>query len=253
MTIPEIITKLEAIRKRTKWLEGNYYNSNIPVEKINNILDQLAPTIDALRETFPTMLDGFIPHNYEEHRYMNQYNYNDNGKFYTRTVAHYIVGDIDYYLNIIPPAPREKPSPIGAVKVTKEGMFLAGQYFDALIKMAEIIQEAKQDLIIIDGYIDEKLLTLLTPFEGNVKVRILTKKISTSLQTFINNFNTQYKNSLEVKMNSDFHDRFVIVDQKEFYHIGVSIKDAGNRGFMFSQIEEPTITKLLLAEFNAKW
>ena len=252
MTLSEIVTKLDALRTRCKWLEGNYYNSVIPRKLIDNIFEQLNPTVEELRAMFPQMLVGFEGHNYAEHLYVNEYKPIDNGKFYNRSVAHYIIGDINYYLDVIPPPPKVR-DPLAPLRITKEGMFLSGQYFDAFLKMSEIIHSATKDIIVIDGYIDQKLLSLFTKFDGKVKIKILTFKIAQDLQVFIDDFNKQYKQSLEVKTNKDFHDRFLIIDETEFYHIGASIKDAGNRGFMFSQIEEPFIKRMLLDEFKSKW
>ncbi len=252
MTISELITKLDALRTRTKWLEGAYYNTILPRKLIDNVLEQLTPAVEELRGMYPHMLDGFEGHNYAEHLHTNDYKPVDNGKFYNRSVAHYIIGDINYYLDIIPPPPKVR-DPLPTLKVTKEGIFLSGEYFDAFLKMSEIVHSATKDVIVIDGYIDQKLLSLFTKFEGKVNVRILTFKIGLDLQVFIDDFNRQYKNSLQVKTNKDFHDRFLIIDESEFYHIGASIKDAGNRGFMFSQIEETFIKEKLLEEFKSKW
>ncbi len=88
----------------------------------------------------------------------------------------------------------------------------------------------------------------------NVSCKVLTlqKSLSNSLQTFIEAFNKQSKN-LEVKPSSIFHDRFVIIDRTKFYHFGASIKDAGNKGFMFSKIEQDFIKQELLKQFDAEW
>ena len=253
MTLIEIVTKLEAIRKRLTWLENAHYrDQKISVELVDNSLEQLSPAVDDLRKLYPQMLDGFRPHNYKSHLIEDPYDYKKHNKFYWSTVAHFIKGDIDYYLECIPPREPER-GPLASMKITKEGMFLSGQYFDAFIKMAEIIHSAKKDVIVIDGYIGEKLLKVFTVFGGKIPIRVLTHSIPAALQPHIDNFNIQYNNSLEVRVKKTFHDRFIIFDESEFYHVGASIKDAGSRGFMFSQIEEPLFTKMLLNEFNSNW
>lgn len=124
-----------------------------------------------------------------------------------------------------------------AVKAGREGVFFAGQTFDALYRAAQIFSDAKMTIRVVDGYIGEDLLNLLAKKQAGVIVEILTKPLSASLVTLCKAFNQQYR-GLSVRSSGAFHDRFVIVDDREFFHFGASIKDAGKRGFMFSLIEE---------------
>lgn len=134
----------------------------------------------------------------------------------------------DCYDELIQPRAVEVPT----MKVTREGVFFAGQYYDALQKFNEIISQTQKSLAIIDGYVDESVLNILTTKAPAVEVNILTKRVSPALNTAASTFNKQYK-KLSIRTASAFHDRFVIVDDKDFYHFGASIKDLGNRGLCF--------------------
>lgn len=139
-----------------------------------------------------------------------------------------------------------------AMKVTREGVFFAGQYFDALQKARDILSQAKQSISIIDGYVSEDVLNTLTAKANTVAVNILTRSVSPSLQTAAHAFNKQY-GKLSIRTSPAFHDRFVIIDNHDFYHFGASIKDLGNRGFMFSLIEEPVVIDSLQSEWENEW
>ena len=115
----------------------------------------------------------------------------------------------------------------------KQGIFYNGQIFDAYIFVVDLIKNAKREIILIDNYIDESVLTLFSKNQ-NIKVTIYTKSISKQLNLNIQKYNKQY-NNLEMKITKNFHDRFMILDEKEIYHIGASLKDLGNKVFAFSK------------------
>lgn len=143
-------------------------------------------------------------------------------------------------------------SSIPSAEITREGVFFGGQSFDALYKVREIFSQAKQSIVIIDGYINAELLQLMSAKASEVTVSILTDRISEDLIPFISRFNEQY-GGLTIRTSSAFHDRFVIIDDNDFYHFGTSIKDVGKRYFMFSRIEEPFIFKNIRNEFTKRW
>lgn len=118
----------------------------------------------------------------------------------------------------------------------KQGIFFDGQVFDAYALASEFIKKAKSSIILIDNYIDETTLTHLSKAEKQVKITLLTKTISKQLQLDIDKYNTQYKNLKAIKFESS-HDRFLILDDKEIYHIGASLKDLGKKWFAFSLLE----------------
>lgn len=114
------------------------------------------------------------------------------------------------------------------------GIFYNGQIFDAYTFIADILRKAKKSIILIDNYIDDTTLILFSKNQ-EIKIQIFTLNISKQLQLDINKYNQQY-NNLEVKTTKKFHDRFIIVDNSEVYHIGASLKDLGNKIFAFSKI-----------------
>ncbi|HBX53552.1 MAG: DNA-binding protein [Bacteroidetes bacterium RIFOXYB2_FULL_35_7] len=117
-----------------------------------------------------------------------------------------------------------------------EGIFFDGQIFDAYAFVSKIIKSAKKSIILIDNYIDESVLTLLSKRSKNVTATIYTTNISKQLHLDLLRFNAQYS-TLEIKTFSKSHDRFLIIDEKIIYHIGASLKDLGKKWFAFSKIE----------------
>lgn len=117
----------------------------------------------------------------------------------------------------------------------KEGVFFEGQIFDAYHLITSIIKKAKKSIILIDNYVDETVLTLLSKRKKAVKVTIYTKEISKQLELDINKHNAQYE-AIQVLQFTKAHDRFLIIDELEVYFIGASIKDLGKKWFAFSKI-----------------
>jgi len=118
----------------------------------------------------------------------------------------------------------------------KEGIFYDGQTFDAYTFASDIIKLAKKSIILIDNYIDESVLLLLTKRNENVKVTIYTSKINDQLKLDIKRFNEQY-NHYEINVFKKSHDRFLIIDDQTVFHIGASLKDLGRKWFAFSKIQ----------------
>ncbi len=135
-----------------------------------------------------------------------------------------------------------------------EYLFENGSHFDAMYQISEIISKAKNSIILIDGYVNEKTLNFFSNKEAQVEIKILTDKraIDERFMLFVDSFNSQYRN-LEVKSSKVFHDRFLIIDNKNFYHLGASIKDAGNKTFMFSKVEEDKTKENIVKKFNEEW
>ncbi len=121
----------------------------------------------------------------------------------------------------------------------KKGIFFEGQVFDAHKFVCDLIKSAKKELILIDNYVDCSVLTLLSHKKEGVNVKIYTKYISDKLSLAKDKFNKQYKN-LEIKEFTKAHDRFLIIDEKELYHIGASLKDLGKKWFAFSKFSNPS-------------
>ena len=116
-----------------------------------------------------------------------------------------------------------------------QGIFYDGQTFDAYVFVADIIKSAKSSIKLIDNYIDESVLTLFSKNQ-NIKVTIYTKTITKQLKLDLLKYNSQY-NNIELKKFNASHDRFLIIDEKEVYHIGASLKDLGKKWFGFSKMD----------------
>lgn len=118
-----------------------------------------------------------------------------------------------------------------------EGVFYNGQIFDAYVFAADLIKSAKKRIVLIDNYIDESVLMMLTKRNKKVKATIITRSISKALQLDIDKQNEQYP-PIEIQINDNYHDRFLIID-KDVYHLGASLKDLGKRVFAFTKMETP--------------
>lgn len=117
-----------------------------------------------------------------------------------------------------------------------EGIFYDGQIFDAWKFAADLVKSANKSLVLIDNYIDESVLHLLSKRNKGVKAEIYTARISKELQLDIDKFNAQFE-PVRVKIFSKSHDRFLIIDGQRVYHIGASLKDLAKKWFAFSKIE----------------
>lgn len=117
-----------------------------------------------------------------------------------------------------------------------EGIFYDGQIFDAYKFVSDIIKSAQKSIVLIDNYIDESVLHILSKRTNGVKTTIFTSKISKQIQLDIEKFNGHYE-PIEVKVFNKSHDRFLIIDHKTVYHVGASLKDLGKRWFAFSKME----------------
>ncbi|HNV52404.1 MAG TPA: ORF6N domain-containing protein [Tenuifilaceae bacterium] len=116
------------------------------------------------------------------------------------------------------------------------GIFFDGQVFDAYTFAVNLIKSATQSIVLIDNYIDESVLTLLSKRNIGVSASIYTKEINKALQLDVKKHNAQYP-SIEIKTFANSHDRFLIIDHKELYHIGASLKDLGKKWFAFSRMD----------------
>ena len=116
-----------------------------------------------------------------------------------------------------------------------QGIFFAGQIFDAYAFAADLVKSAKKSLILLDNYVDESVLLLLSKRATGVKAEIITRKIPRQLQLDLAKHNAQYA-PVALSQSAKFHDRFLLVDNT-VYHIGASLKDLGKKLFAFSKME----------------
>jgi len=117
----------------------------------------------------------------------------------------------------------------------REGVFFEGQIFDAYVFASDLIKSAKKSIILIDNYIDETVLLLLSKRQTKVSAEIYTKQISSPLQLDLTRHNAQYE-PVNIYESDSFHDRFLCIDNT-VYHIGASLKDLGKKLFAFSKME----------------
>ena len=121
-----------------------------------------------------------------------------------------------------------------------EGIFFDGQIFDAYSFVSDLIKSAKKSIVLIDNYVDESVLVLLSKRKPGVNATIFTKIISKQFKLDIERFNAQYP-PVQVNEFDKSHDRFMIIDQTTVYHIGASLKDLGKKWFAFAKIAlDPT-------------
>jgi len=116
-----------------------------------------------------------------------------------------------------------------------QGIFFEGQIFDAYVFASNLVKAAKKTIVLIDNYVDESVLLLLSKRQPNISAKIYTKRISAQLQLDLTKHNSQYE-PINVETSDTFHDRFLIIDDI-VYHIGASLKDLGKRLFAFSKME----------------
>ncbi|KAB1065077.1 ORF6N domain-containing protein [Salibacter halophilus] len=124
-------------------------------------------------------------------------------------------------------------------KLPNQGIFFNGQMYDAYAFTAELIRKANTSIILIDNYVDDTVLTLLSKRSEGVSATIYTKSIPKQLQLDLKKHNSQYPEIKVVKF-TEAHDRFLILDEKEGYHFGASLKDLGKKWFAFSKMEGMT-------------
>lgn len=124
----------------------------------------------------------------------------------------------------------------------KQKIFFEGQIYDAFSLLVNMVGSAEKSIILIDNYVDVDTLNILSKKKTNVNACIYTKRQTKLTAADVENFNRQYP-KLEVKYTSAFHDRFLIVDGGQAYHIGASLKDAGKKCFGINQLEDFDVIK----------
>ena len=122
----------------------------------------------------------------------------------------------------------------------KHKIFFEGQIYDAYSLIIDIIKKARKKITIIDNYIDDSILKMLVKKNNGVEIVILTSEKSNITKLDIQKFNKEYP-ILKVAKSNKYHDRFIVIDNKELYHCGASIKDLGKKCFGINKIEDRTI------------
>ena len=127
----------------------------------------------------------------------------------------------------------------------KQRIFFDGQIYDAYSLIIDIIKRANKKILIIDNYIDDSVLKMLIKKKNNVEVVILTSDKSNIENLDVKKFNKEYP-ILKVAKTNKFHDRFIVIDNKEMYHLGASIKDLGKKCFAINRIEDIEIIEKII-------
>lgn len=127
-----------------------------------------------------------------------------------------------------------------------EGIFYNGQIFDAYKFATDLVKSARRSIVLINNYVDETVLLMLSKRSVGVSATIYTQRITQQLQLDLDRHNSQYP-PIDIRTYRDSHDRFLIVDETDVYHIGASLKDLGKKMFAFSKLDIPAavITDLL--------
>jgi hypothetical protein len=120
-------------------------------------------------------------------------------------------------------------------KKPNEGIFYDGQIYDAYVFVNDLLKSAKSEIVLIDNYIDETVFTLFSKYPS-LKIKIYTHAISKQLHLDFQKYKAQYKN-IELVEFKKAHDRFLIIDSTQMYHVGASLKDLGKKWFAFSKFE----------------
>ena len=132
----------------------------------------------------------------------------------------------------------------------KNKLFFDGEIYDAYSLLVDIISKANKEIIIIDNYVDKVTLDILSKKKVNVMVLLITDENKSKLtKTDINKFNSEYP-TLKIKYTNIFHDRFIIIDDKELYHLGASLKDLGKKVFGINKIEDISVLNQILKKVN---
>ena len=118
----------------------------------------------------------------------------------------------------------------------KDGIYFDGQIFDAYVFATDIIRNANDSIILIDNYIDESVLLMLSKRKKGVKAKVYTSSLTKEAKLDLKKYNSQYPD-IQIKQFTKSHDRFLIIDGKTVYHIGASLKDLGKKWFAFSIID----------------
>lgn len=136
-----------------------------------------------------------------------------------------------------------------AHEAPRQKIFFDGQVYDAFELLVNLVQKAKREIVLVDGYVDVSTLNILAKKAEGVTVTVWTHPRTSLTQRDVDTFNAQYP-QLEVHHTTSFHDRFLILDCAEVYLIGASLKDAGKKTFGIARLEDDEAARAILARLE---
>jgi hypothetical protein len=129
----------------------------------------------------------------------------------------------------------------------------AGSQHDAFMEIRKIIQQTRGELFIVDPWVDHTLWPLLTNVPSSCQVRVLTENMKGDFCLEARKFVAQHATQLSIRRTASYHDRFIILDRTRCFHLGASIKDAGNKAFALSELQRSTIAQAVINDVEAEW
>lgn len=129
----------------------------------------------------------------------------------------------------------------------------AGSAHDAYVEIRKIIQSATTEILIVDSYVDGTLWTLLKNLPASAKIRVVTMQMKGDFTLEGRKFAAQHGNTIEVRQTQQYHDRFIVTDGDRCWHLGASIKDAGNKAFAMSEVLSATIRAAIRTDVDTTW
>jgi hypothetical protein len=208
--------------KRQEW-------TNTTEAALQAALGSANPTIDA----FSTAQGGYYSRSDSEQRLQNQANEQLRGMMATVTSA---VQQLRWQLP------------------DSNQVFLpAGSTHDAYVEIRKVCSTATRSIMIVDSYVDDTLWPLLKNLSATVAVHILTAQMKSDFALEGKKFAVQHGNSVEVRTTKSYHDRFILIDGAKCWHLGASIKDAGNKAFLISEILSPALVAAVQSDVQVTW
>ena len=167
-------------------------------------------------------------------------------------MRHFLIDNKDIYkslndLNLRLSDTEDKVDKLFSKFDKKEYLYLENSEFDAYSDIMKILKNSKENIIIVDPYVDITLLDTIRNLK--TQITLITQRRTRLTKTEVDKYNAQYNNLTFIK-DSSFHDRYLIIDNKDIYHLGASINHAGNKVFSIHKIEEKDVKKALIKTIN---
>lgn len=128
-----------------------------------------------------------------------------------------------------------------------------GSQYDAYKQLSHMLESANSSIAIVDNYVDRTVLDMLQACKENVPARVLTRPVKPDFELALKKFKAQFKRTIEVRVSREVHDRYVVVDDEDFYWVGASLKDAGDKLSLLVKLEEPSAIATLRNKIEEIW